>query len=81
MPLAGKAALPAVVVPPVAHLKCVPSQETLQSSFSSLQTPRYLISSSQGTPLSLIVSFVMLPAGQDLSDVLVILQCYFSSST
>jgi hypothetical protein len=29
----------------------------------------------------LAVSFVMLPVGQDLSDVLVILQCYFSSST
>jgi hypothetical protein len=73
MPLAGEAALPAVAVPPIAHLMCVPSQETLQSSSSSPQMPRYLISSSQGTLLSLIVSFVILPAGQDLSDVLVIL--------
>jgi hypothetical protein len=81
MPLAGEAALPAVAVLPVAHLTRVPSQETLQSSFSSPQTPQYLISSSQGMPLSLTVSFVMLPAGQDLSDVLIILQCYFSSST
>jgi hypothetical protein len=81
MPLAGEVALPVVVVPPVAHLMRVPSQETLQSSSSSPQTPRYLISSSQGTLLSLTISFVMLPAGQDLSDVLVILQCYFSSST
>jgi hypothetical protein len=45
MPLAGEAALPAVAVPPVAHLMRVPSQETLQSS-SFPQTPRYLISSS-----------------------------------
>jgi hypothetical protein len=81
MPLAGKVALHVVVVPPVAHLMRVPSQETLQSSSSSPQTTRYLISSSQGTLLSLIVWFVMLPAGQDLSDILVILQCYFSSST
>jgi hypothetical protein len=81
MPSAREVALPIVVVPPVAHLMRVPSLETLQSSSSSPQTPRYLISSSQGTLLSLTVSFVMLPAGQDLSDVLVILQCYFSSST
>jgi hypothetical protein len=81
MPLAGEAALPSVAVPLVAHLMHVPLQETLQSSSSSLQTPQYLIYSSQGTPLSLTISFVMLPAGQDLSDVLVILQCYFSSST
>jgi hypothetical protein len=79
--LASEAALLAVVVPPVAHLTRVPSQETLQSSSSSPQMLRYLISSSQGMPLSLTVSFVMLPIGQDLSDVLVILQCYFSSST
>jgi hypothetical protein len=78
MPLAGEAALPAVAV---AHLTCVPSQETLQSSSSSPQTPLYLIYSSHETPLSLTISFVMLLAGQDLSDVLVILQCYFSSST
>jgi hypothetical protein len=81
MPLAGEVALYVVVVPPVAHLMRVPSQETSQSSSSSPQMPWYLISSSQGTLLSLTVSFVMLPAGQDLSDVLVILQCYFSSST
>jgi hypothetical protein len=81
MPLAGEAALLAMAVPPVAHLKRIPSQETLQSSSSSPQTSRYLISSSQGTPLSLTLLFVMLPAGQDLSDVLVILQCHFSSST
>jgi hypothetical protein len=81
MPLADEAALPAVAVPLVAHLTCVPSQETLQSSSASPQMPRYLISSSQGTPLLLSVSFVMLHVGQDLSDVLVILQCYFSSST
>jgi hypothetical protein len=82
MPLAGEAALPTVVVPLIAHLMRVPSQETLQSSSSSPpQMLRYLISSSQGTPLSLTVLFVMLPASQDLSDVLVILQCYFSSST
>jgi hypothetical protein len=81
MPLAGEAALPVVVVPPVVHLTHVPSQETLQSSSSSPQTPRYLIYSSQGTPLSLTISFVMLLVDQDLSDILVILQCYFSSST
>jgi hypothetical protein len=81
MPLAGEVALPAVAVPPIAHLMRVPSQETLQSSSSFLQKSQYLISSSQGTLLSLTVSFVMLPAGQDLSDVLVILQCYLSSST
>jgi hypothetical protein len=63
MSLAGEAALPDVAVPPVAHLTCVPLQETLQSSSSSPQTPQYLISSSQGTPLSLTVSFVMLLAG------------------
>jgi hypothetical protein len=81
MPLAGEVALPTVVVPPVAHMMRVPSQKTLQSSSSSPQTPWYLNSSSQGMLLSLTVSFVMLPAGQDLSDILVILQCYFSSST
>jgi hypothetical protein len=81
MPLAGEAALHAVAIPLVAHLMRVLLQETSQSSSSSPQTPRYLISSSQGTLLSLTVSFVMLHAGQDLSDVLVILQCYFSSST
>jgi hypothetical protein len=81
MPLAGEAVLPVVAVPPVAHLTRVPSQETLQSSCSSPQMSRYLISSSQGMLLSLTVLFVMLPAGQDLNDVLVILQCYFSSST
>jgi hypothetical protein len=48
MPLAGEVALPVVVVPPVAHLMRKPSQETLQSSSSSPQTPQYLISSSQG---------------------------------
>jgi hypothetical protein len=73
MPLAGEAALPAVAVPPVVHLMHVPSQETSQSSSSSPQMLWYLISSSQGMLLSLTVSFVMLPAGQDLSDVLVIL--------
>jgi hypothetical protein len=73
MPLASEATLPVVAVPPIAHLTRIPSRETLQSSSSSPQTPRYLIYSSQGTPLSLTVSFVMLPAGQDLSDVLVIL--------
>jgi hypothetical protein len=81
MPLAGEAALPVVAVPPIAHLTRIPSQETLQSSCSSPQMPRYLISSSQGTPLSLTVLFVMLLAGQDLSDILVILQCYFNAST
>jgi hypothetical protein len=81
MPLAGETALPAVAILHVAYLTRVPSQETLLSSSSSPQMPQYLIYSSQGTLLSLIVSFVMLPAGQDLSDVLVILQCYFSSST
>ena len=72
MPLAGKAILHAMAVPRIAHLMHVPSQETLQSSSSSLQTPQYLISSSQGILLSLTVLFVMLPAGQDLSDILVI---------
>ena len=80
MPLAGEATLPAVAIPLIVHLTCVLSQETLQSSSSSLQMLQYLISSSQGMPSSLTVSFIMLPA-QDLSDVLVILQCYFSSST
>jgi hypothetical protein len=46
MPLAGEAALPAVAVPPIAHLTHVPSQETLQSSSSSPQMPQYLIYSS-----------------------------------
>ena len=79
MLLAREATLLAVAVPSIAHLMHVPSQETLQSS--SLQMPRYLISSFQGTPLLLCVLFVMLPAGEDLSDILVILQCYFSSYT
>ena len=69
--LASKAILPTMVVPPVAHLTCVPSQETLQSS--SPQMPLYLISSYEGMPLLLTVSFVMLSVGQDLNDVLVIL--------
>jgi hypothetical protein len=63
MPLAGEVALLVVVVPPVAHLMRVPSQETSQFSSSSPQTSWYLISSSQRTLLSLTVSFVMLLAG------------------
>ena len=73
MPLAGEAALPVVAIRLVVHLMRIPSQETSYSFFSSLQMLQYLISSSQGTLLSLTISFVMLFVGQDLSDVLVIL--------